>query len=157
MTSDIPAAGADFRTADQDDRGGTAVAAMGNVPRCSWCDRRFRPRQSGGRPPRFCRTSCRRAFYAAARAWALNAIAADALSLADIRSGLPATRTLITRAEATLPMVTCGPIIIRLDIPPDALADLRRLGWLPAADRSAHDAVAYAVGRSLRLRLSPRE
>ena len=54
---------------------------------CPWCDRLFRARQTGGREQRFCRPSCRLAFHAAARAWALDAIAAGVLSIGDIKTG----------------------------------------------------------------------
>lgn len=73
--------------------------------RCSWCERPFRSRQSGGRSQRFCRPSCRRAYHAALRIWALDAIASGALSLADIRKGAAATRALLSEAEGILPRV----------------------------------------------------
>ena len=62
---------------------------------CPWCDRLFRARQTGGRAQRFCSPSCRRAFHAAARQWALDAMATGALSIHDIKSGFAATRTLL--------------------------------------------------------------
>jgi hypothetical protein len=43
-------------------------AAMPNPSSCFWCDRPFRPRQTGGHAQRFCKMSCRRAFHAAALA-----------------------------------------------------------------------------------------
>src|SRR6185312_1087663 len=43
------------------------------------------PRSSGGRSRRFCRSSCRRSFHAAARAWALAELAAGRVTLATPR------------------------------------------------------------------------
>src|SRR5690349_13491981 len=68
---------------------------------CFWCDQPFRRRQSGGLPQRFCRPFCRRAFHAAARAWALDAMVRDTLILADIKNSVPATRALVVNAIAT--------------------------------------------------------
>jgi hypothetical protein len=47
-----------------------------------------------GRAQRFCRPSCRRAFHASVRSWALDAIADGTMTIAEIRNGAPATRTL---------------------------------------------------------------
>ena len=58
---------------------------------CVWCDRPFRQRQTGGRLQRFCRPGCRRQFHAAARRWALDAMAAGALTLADVKQGFQRT------------------------------------------------------------------
>src|SRR5215467_3484342 len=75
---------------------------MIELPSCSWCDRPFRPRQSGGRAQRFCRPSCRRAFHAAMRAWALNAIAQGRLTLADVKNNAPTTRALLVDPNLTV-------------------------------------------------------
>ena len=91
---------------------------------CPWCDRPFRPRQDGGKQQKFCRSSCRRAFHGAARAWVLDAIASGALTLADIRSGSAATRALLSEAEGTLPRVRHRPMILRLEILQNAVDDL---------------------------------
>lgn len=88
------------------DCGGTAEPTVSDVPRCCWCSRPFQARQSGGRPQKFCLPSCRRAFHAAGRSWVLDRIASGALTVADIRNGPPATRTLITGVEATQPVVS---------------------------------------------------
>jgi hypothetical protein len=69
------------------DRGNAPEPAMSYAPRCSWCDRTFRPRQ-GGRAQRFCRPACRRAFHTAVRAWALGAIENGALTVTDIKDHL---------------------------------------------------------------------
>jgi hypothetical protein len=61
---------------------------MIELPSCPWCDRRFQARQTGGRAQRFCRASCRRAFHAALRSWALDAIAKVALELRLVVSEL---------------------------------------------------------------------
>ncbi len=78
-------------------------AAMSEAPACVWCNRPFRVRGGGGRPQRFCRPSCRRSFHAAARSWVLDAITRGVLTIANIRSGLPATRALLIRTEAPTP------------------------------------------------------
>ena len=129
---------------------------MSGAVRCPWCTRLFRPRR-GGHAQRYCRTSCRRAFHGAARAWALNAIASGALTLADIMSGSAATRALLPEAETVLPGVR-RPFVLELKILPDAVADLKRLGWLDDAGHSNSaiaDAVVELTERALALRLRP--
>src|SRR5262249_21695005 len=69
---------------------------------CVWCERLFRTRQSGGRTQRFCRPSCRRHYHAAVRQWTLAAIARGDLTIADIRTGVPATRALPAGAISTV-------------------------------------------------------
>jgi hypothetical protein len=69
-------------------------AAMPNPSSCFWCDRPFRPRQTGGRAQRFCKMSCRRAFHGAERRWALDAIEAGVLTIDHIRKGVQPTCTL---------------------------------------------------------------
>jgi Family of unknown function (DUF5906)/Bifunctional DNA primase/polymerase, N-terminal len=51
------------------------------------------------------RPSCRRAFHAAAQRWVLDAIAAGALALADIRSGPPSTRPLLQMQQIPPPVL----------------------------------------------------
>jgi len=75
---------------------------MSNALSCSWCDRPFRVRKTGGRAQRFCQPSCRRGFHSAVRIWALDAIANGTLTVAEIRSGAAATRALAPAAEAAL-------------------------------------------------------
>ncbi len=87
---------------------------MSKVPACSWCQRSFLVRENGGRAQRFCRPSCRRAFHTAARSWALNAIESGALTVADIRNGLPTTRALLGQRESPMPVVD--------NVPPNATA-----------------------------------
>jgi hypothetical protein len=130
---------------------------MSYPSRCAWCDRLFRPRR-GGHAQRYCRPPCRRACHAAARRWALDAIETGALTLADIRSRSAATRALLPEAEGTLPGIR-RPIVLELEILPDAVADLQRLGWLDDAGHSSNSAIADAVvglaERALTLRLRP--
>jgi len=76
---------------------------MISVPVCCWCKRQFQPRQSGGRPQRFCRPTCRRAFHAVARAWALDELAAGRLPVADLKDGLSTTRALVPTAFSISP------------------------------------------------------
>ena len=130
---------------------------MSYPSRCPWCNRLFRPRQDGGKQQKFCRPSCRRAFHAAGRTWMLDRIASGALTLADIRSGSTATRALFPEAETVLPGVR-RPIVLELKILPDAVADLKRLGWLDDAGHSNSaiaDAVVELTERALALRLRP--
>jgi hypothetical protein len=83
------------------------AAVPSDVPmsdlRCFWCHRPFGARH-GGRAQRFCRPWCRLTFHSAVRAWALDAIENGALTVADIKNDLPATRALLTTAEAARPM-----------------------------------------------------
>jgi hypothetical protein len=51
---------------------------------CRWCKRPFRARQ-GGSPQRFCGASCRTMFWSALRRWGERALAADILTIADIK------------------------------------------------------------------------
>jgi hypothetical protein len=131
---------------------------MSDAVRCFWCDRLFRPRQDGGKQQNFCRPSCRRAFHAALRVWALDAVGGGALTITDIKNGLNATRALLPAAETVLPGIR-RPIVLELKILPEAVADLKRLGWLNEACQSSNSAIADAVveltERALALRLRP--
>jgi hypothetical protein len=130
---------------------------MSYPSRCAWCDRLFRPRR-GGHAQRYCRPACRRACHAAARRWALDAIETGALTVTDIKSGSAATRALLSEAETVLPGIR-RPIVLELKILPDAVVDLKRLGWLNDACHSSNSAIADAVveltERALALRLRP--
>jgi hypothetical protein len=84
-------------------------AAMNKLPSCFWCNRPFRARRDGGCAQRFCQPTCRRAFHAAARAWALGAIARGTLTLADVKNSAPATRRLLTGTISTA-MIPGGPL-----------------------------------------------
>ncbi len=131
---------------------------MSEAPACVWCNRPF-PAREGGRAQRFCRQSCRRAFHAAARSWVLDAITRGVLTIADIRSGLPATRALrVPKKEPSLVDGRSGIVQLNLTVLQGAIADLDSLGWLRGAARR-HDAVADAVvelvDRAIRLGLRP--
>jgi len=67
------------------------------------CNRPFRLRKTGGRAQRFCRSTCRRAFHAAARRWALDAIEAGVLSITDLKKGTQPTCALPETASAVAP------------------------------------------------------
>jgi len=86
-------------------------------------------------------------------------MAGGALTIGDIWDGLPTTRALPTSAESIPPMVRRAPIVLKLNILPNALADLRRLGWFGAAghcnDAAIIDAVVELVERGLALGLRP--
>jgi hypothetical protein len=62
--------------------------------RCLWCQKQFEPRR-GGSPQRFCRSSCRMAFWSALRRWGERAVAAGVLSLDQIRNGAAEACTLL--------------------------------------------------------------
>src|SRR5271165_6496269 len=74
---------------DRDGAGEAIVMIEGTSTICQWCERAFRARQTGGRAQRFCRSSCRRAFHAAVRSWALDSIGDGTLTLAEIRNDGP--------------------------------------------------------------------
>jgi hypothetical protein len=132
---------------------------MSEAPVCFWCHRPFRTRRTGGRSQRFCRPSCRRALHTATRSWALNAIESGALTVADIRSGLPATRALrVPKKEPSLVDGRSGIVQLNLTVLQGAVADLDSLGWLRGAARwndAVADAVVELVERAIRLGLRP--
>jgi hypothetical protein len=126
---------------------------------CLWCHRPFRARRSGGQRQRFCRPGCRRAFHAGARAWVLDAIASGALTVADVRKGLPATRALLPAGQAAQRDYGRGALVVELRVLPNAIEDLCQLGWLDGTTRSGNavaDAVVELAERALALRLRPR-
>jgi len=67
------------------------------------------------------------------------------LTLADIRNGLPATRALLPAEQAALRGYGRGALVVRLPVLPNAIDDLRHLGWLSTSDRATESAVADAV------------
>src|SRR5690348_3425295 len=97
---------------------------MSKMISCVWCDRRFRPRQSGGRSQRFCRPSCRRAFHAAVRAWALDELAAGRVTVGDFKNDLHATRALASAAFSVSPVLRAPRQLSVLEAPPDEAAPL---------------------------------
>jgi hypothetical protein len=58
----------------------------------------------GGRAQRFCRPTCRRAFHAAARAWARDKLAAGRVTVGDFKNGLHATRASVPAAFSGSPL-----------------------------------------------------
>jgi hypothetical protein len=52
---------------------------------CLWCGNRFRPRQSGGSPQKFCRSGHRHEFFGAARKWAILAIEKGLITAKTLR------------------------------------------------------------------------
>src|SRR5262249_24934832 len=112
----------------------------------------FIPRRTGGRDQRFCCLSHRRACHSAVRAWAVAELQAGRLPLAQIRNGLPATRTLATAEKKAFPVPEAGEsderllddlLIAMLELPlevwqaiwnglPDELAD-RMMAYMEAA------------------------
>jgi hypothetical protein len=54
-------------------------------PFCAWCERPFTPRRTGGKPQRFCRGACRRAFERELRAWARDQITAGDVTQAQLQ------------------------------------------------------------------------
>jgi hypothetical protein len=65
---------------------------------CLWCQKPFRVRR-GGSPKRFCCPTHRMAFWSALRRWAERVIAADVLTIADIRDCAGAACTLLPNAD----------------------------------------------------------
>ena len=131
---------------------------MSDAVRCPWCDRPFRVRQSGGRAQLYCRLPCRRAYHAAVRQWALDAIDSGALTISDIRNGLPTTRALQRYVEEQTRGVRHGSVDLRLRVLPNVIEALDRAGWL-VDRRRLDDAVAAAVAelveRGIALGLRP--
>jgi hypothetical protein len=83
------------------------------------------------------------------------------LTVADIQNGLATTRALRVAAEDTARgHHRRGRMVLSLQILPNAIADLARLGWLDAASRGHNGAVADAVvelvERAIELGLRPR-
>jgi hypothetical protein len=78
---------------------------MNDALSCLWCERPFRPRRSGGRAQRFCRPSCRRAFHAAVRVWALDELAGGRVTVANFKNGPHATRTLVPASSSVSPVL----------------------------------------------------
>jgi hypothetical protein len=130
-------------------------------PLCPWCDSQFRPRQTGGRAQRFCRPSCRRAFHAAARNWALGAIVNGALGVEDIRNSAPATRAL-RRGGGTAgpgldtrsPSHACPYPLARflVEVPKSTIEAFVRFGFI-ASDQQ--DDLAAIIGALRRLGQAP--
>jgi hypothetical protein len=55
------------------------------APLCPWCERAFTPKRTGGRPQRFRRDGCRRAFERELRAWARDQITAGDVTPAQLQ------------------------------------------------------------------------
>ena len=55
---------------------------------CTWCDRPYEPRVSGGQPQRFCSEPCRTGFHTACREWAEAEVWAGNLSVATLKQDL---------------------------------------------------------------------
>ena len=64
------------------------------APVCPWCERPFTPRRTGGKPQRFCRDACRRAFERELRAWARDQITAGGRDPSPVATRAFAGRTL---------------------------------------------------------------
>jgi hypothetical protein len=140
---------------------------MSDAPRCSWCERPFGARQSGGHAQRFCCPLCRRAFHAAARTWVLGELAAGHIAISDIKNGPPATRAL-TRSANSLSPTPKGPpprlvpageqeclsddfrqLLHEMDeiLEEPTIALLIRLGWLAPGRQKDHTAVVRGLCR----------
>ncbi len=53
-------------------------------PACLWCSEPYARRATGGRPQKYCCSTCRRACHAAARRWAVSELEAGRLSVANV-------------------------------------------------------------------------
>jgi hypothetical protein len=124
---------------------------------CPWCEKPFRARQTGGWVQRFCQPFCRRAFHAAVRSWALDAIAGGTLTLAEIRNDGPATRALCRSGERLSPLPedagSCDNALPYLmarfivEVPRSTIEGFVRLGWLRGDQRDDLAAVTAALRR----------
>jgi hypothetical protein len=133
---------------------------MIELPSCSWCDRSFRARRSGGRVQRFCRPSCRRAFHTAVRAWALGAIENGTLTVADIKDHPPTTCALpgalisppprpSSPAEAQKDLSDFGRLLDEMNgiLGEPTIPLLIRLHWLARDRQKDHAAVVHGLCR----------
>jgi hypothetical protein len=92
------------------------------------------------------------------RRWALEAIASGALTMADIQTSPAATRALPHDIEAGTRAHRRGTMVLTVQILPNAISDLSRLGWLLGArrfDDGVAAAVAEMVERGIALGLRP--
>ena len=74
---------------------------------CLWCGLSFEPRR-GGSQQKYCRPGCRAAYHKAARLWCERAIAAEHLTVQDLRDGAPTAYTLPKCTERQLPLSDMG-------------------------------------------------
>lgn len=123
---------------------------------CVWCEGPFRARLTGGRAQRFCRPSCRRAFHAAVRSSALDAIGDGTLTLAEIRNHGPATRALCRSGDQLSPLTDTGspdntlpylPARFIVEVPRSTIEGFVRLGWLRGNERHDLPAIMAALRR----------
>jgi hypothetical protein len=105
--------------------------------RCLWCRRPFEPRR-GGSHQLFCRPTHRTEFHTAARIWAERAIAAGAVTIADLRNGLDEACTLLSGGRTPVRLLDIvpadpavltalrrlGSMVLRLPIAPEGIAEL---------------------------------
>ncbi len=84
-------------------------------PACLWCGKPFQPRRGGGSRQTFCRVTCRHRFHRSARQWAERAVAAGALTVADLRNGDHAAYTLPGGGKSPAPVPEEGTAIDLLD------------------------------------------
>jgi hypothetical protein len=129
---------------------------MIKLPSCPWCDRPFQVQHTGGRAQRFCQPSCRRAFHAAARKWALDAIADGVVTIAEIRNGAPATRALRKGRERLSPLPDIGspgnalsyPLArFLVEVPRSMIAVFIRFGFIRSDQRDDLAAIMAAQRR----------
>ena len=95
----------------------TTPAMEKRTASCSWCNRPFQLRQSGGHAQRFCSPRCRLAFHTAVRGWALKAIEAGVLSIDDIKKGVQPTCALPQTMLAPAVMEACSPVAADAPLP----------------------------------------
>jgi hypothetical protein len=76
---------------------------MSDALYCSWCDRPFRLRRTGGTPKKFCSPAHRNAFHTAARKWAEKAVADGRITLDDLKRD-PGACTLLPAASSLSPL-----------------------------------------------------
>jgi hypothetical protein len=101
---------------------------------CLWCGSPFVPRR-GGKPQRFCRPACRRAFDAAGRKYVAEAIADGTLTMAALRKRQAATRALLLASSSPAPIDRAKePVPVSSAARPDEAAELLRDLVIAVAD-----------------------
>lgn len=60
---------------------------VSNDKECPWCNKRFEPRTTGGKPQRFCSRDCTRSFHDATRQFTIREMEAGRVSIEDLKRG----------------------------------------------------------------------
>jgi hypothetical protein len=131
------------------------IRKFGGNASVDYCLARERQR-TGGRTQRFCQPSCRRAFHASVRSWALDAIADGTMTIAEIRNGAPAARALRRGSERLSPLPDIGspgnalsyPVArFLVEVPRSTIEVLIRFGFIRFDERDDLGAIINALRR----------